>query len=122
MLSTAEPNLVHVGAGGENPTPSRGDASPLDQSRGTPALAGTQAATSGSDPYTVIQDRLRQLGATYYLLESWGDQDRQYRFFCRMAIGGNAQCTRSFWSIDTDPFQAMRQVLQQVEAWRSGRP
>lgn len=122
VLSTAEPSLVHVGAGGENPPPSPSGASPPDQSRGTPALAGPLAATSGSDPYTVIQDRLRQLGATYYLLESWGDQDRQYRFFCRMAIGGNAQCTRSFWSIDTDPFQAMRQVLQQVEAWRSGRP
>jgi hypothetical protein len=62
------------------------------------------------------------LGATYYLLESWGDQERQYRFYCEMAIGGNTRYKRSFWSIDTDPVRAMAQVLEQVQAWQVGRP
>jgi hypothetical protein len=54
-------------------------------------------------------------------LESWGDQKREFRFYCRMAIGGNSQYTRSFWAIDNDPLRAMGQVLQQVETWRQGR-
>ncbi len=83
-----------------------------------PALPGVPA---GKEPFTYFQERLRQLGATYYLLESWGDQKREFRFYCRMAIGGNSQYTRSFWAIDTDPLQAMGQVLQQVETWRQGR-
>ena len=109
------------GIGGEDRSVKLGEGGPAAPCGGRPGLAGDQPGR-GSDPYSTIQDRLRQLGATYYLLESWGEQERQYRFFCRMAIGGNAQCTRSFWSIDTDPFRAMRQVLEQVEAWRSGRP
>jgi len=121
VLPGAEPNLIPVGPGGDNPALTRSDTGPLSRPGDLPAEAASQATANGSDSYTVIQDRLRQLGATYYLLESWGDPDRQYRFFCRMAIGGNAKSTRSFWSIDTDPFKAMRQVLQQVEAWRSGR-
>ncbi|MGD0899729.1 MAG: hypothetical protein ABR915_18000 [Thermoguttaceae bacterium] len=109
--------------------PARYDA-PLEPAGETPrSSSGPKAGDSPSpgmaapgDPLTLIQDRLRQLGATYYLLESWGDQERQYRFYCRMAIGGNPQHTQSFWSIEADPFKAMRQVLEQVEAWRSGRP
>jgi hypothetical protein len=77
-----------------------------------------RAATS--DPYTYIQDRLRQLGATYYLLESWGDQRHEFRFYCRMAVGGNPQYTHAFWAIDSDPLRAMGEVLRQVEQWRSG--
>ena len=86
-----------------------------------PATASPQQPGT-TDPFSSVLDRIRQMGATYYLLESWGDQKREFRFYCRMAIGGNSQYTRSFWSIDTDPCRAMGQVLEQVEAWRSGRP
>ena len=59
-----------------------------------PAAAdGDENARAGSistaDPFHCIQDRLRQLGATYYLLESWGNQQQMYRFYCKMAIGGS---------------------------------
>ncbi|MGA2616962.1 MAG: hypothetical protein ABSF26_05075 [Thermoguttaceae bacterium] len=100
---------------------------PLDRGDGS-AVAGSSAASSalpgvpaGKEPFGYVQERLRQLGATYYLLESWGDQKREFRFYCRMAIGGNSQYTRSFWAIDNDPLRAMGQVLQQVETWRQGR-
>jgi hypothetical protein len=79
------------------------------------------SGTASGGPFSYIQDRLRHLGATYYVLETCGEQNREYRFLCRMAIGGNSQVTRSFWAIDTDPVRAMGQVLQQVESWRSGR-
>ena len=113
--------------------PTGSNPAPIEQSgnvRTTETTAAMKAsaadpssqATAGSDPFSLIQDRLRQLGATYYLLESWGDQKREFRFYCRMAIGGNSQYTRSFWSIDGDPVRAMGQVLGQVESWRSDRP
>ena len=68
-----------------------------------------------ADPYVSIQERLRRLGATYYLLESWGNDRQMYRFYCKMAIGGSAAYTRCFEATDANPLQAMRQVLRQIE-------
>ena len=65
-----------------------------------------------------IQLRLQELGATYYLLESWGSQRQLYRFSCKMAVGGNADFTRHFEAADADPLQAMLQVLRQVKTRR----
>jgi len=81
------------------------------------AATGTPAT---ADQFHAIQERLRQLGATYYLLESWGNQQQMYRFYCKMAVGGSAQYTRCFEATHAEPLQAMVQVLQQVEAWRDG--
>jgi hypothetical protein len=70
-----------------------------------------------------IQQRLRELGATYSLLETWGDQGQLYRFYCRMAMAGGSQLTRYFEATDADPLSAMATVLEQVETWRrSGQP
>lgn len=71
-----------------------------------------------STQFDGIPSRLQALGATYYVLESWGNQ-QQYRFFCKMAVGGDADYTHCFEAIEADPLQAMRQVMRQVEAWRS---
>lgn len=73
-----------------------------------------------ADQFRAIPERLRQLGATYYLLEAWGNDQQMYRFYCKMAVGGSADYTRYFEASHSDPLQAMQQVLQQVEAWRSG--
>jgi hypothetical protein len=77
-------------------------------------------APAGADPFRSIQERLQELGATYYLLESWGNQQQMYRFYCRMAVGGNADYTHFFEATGSDPLQAMLQVLRQVETWRQG--
>lgn len=82
--------------------------------------AGAAAAGSG-DRFSVMQSRLKQLGATYTLLESWGSKGDLYRFYCKLAIGGNVNYTRYFEATDPDSFSAMAKVLQQVEAWRAGR-
>jgi hypothetical protein len=90
---------------------------------GVDGLNGENAGSaipSSSDPFHSIQDRLRQLGAKYYLLESWGAEQQMYRFFCKMAIGGSADYTRCFESTGADPLQAMREVLRQVETWKEG--
>ena len=62
-----------------------------------------------------VLDRLKKLGATYFLLETYGDEVRQFRFYCRMAIGGNPRVTKHFWCSDSDPLKAMTQVLKQVQ-------
>jgi hypothetical protein len=71
--------------------------------------------------YNEIQERLKKLGATYYVLESWGNDQQLYRFFCKMAVAGDADYVHCFEATHSDPLQAMQQVLQQVETWRGGR-
>ncbi|HEV2969577.1 MAG TPA: hypothetical protein VGY55_06270 [Pirellulales bacterium] len=70
-----------------------------------------------------MEQRLRELGATYYLLETWGSSGDRYRFFCKMALAGNADNNRNriFQATAADPLRAMRDVLDQVEEWHSGR-
>jgi len=75
-----------------------------------------------NEQFTAIQDRLRQLGATYYLLESWGNRDQLYRFYCKMAVGGNPNYTHYFEATDSDPLRAMARVLREVEAWLARQP
>jgi len=73
------------------------------------------------DRFTYVLDRLRELGATYYLLETWGNEGQRFRFHCKMAIGGNPSYTRHFEASDRDALQAMARVLTEVEGWRAGR-
>ncbi len=72
------------------------------------------------DRFTYIQRRLRQLGATYYLLESWGAEGEYFRFHCRMAVGGNENYTQHFEATEADALEAMARVLSEVETWRGG--
>ncbi len=68
-----------------------------------------------------IQRRLRELGASYYLLEKWGTEGQLYRFHCRVAIGEGGGANRHFESIDASARTTMQQVLAQVEAWRAAQ-
>jgi hypothetical protein len=73
------------------------------------------------DRFTYIQTRLRELGATYYLLETWGSGGEYFRFHCRMAVGGSQDCSQQFEATESDALQAMTQVLEKVESWRGSR-
>ena len=79
-------------------------------------ISPAPAATGFGD----IEHRLQVLGATYYRLESWGNEQQLYRFYCKVAVGGNADYAHCFEAVHADPRQAMLQVLHQVEAWRDG--
>ena len=83
---------------------------PLQQATGTVVT---------SDPRKIVEQRLCELGAVYSLLEMWGDQNSRYRYHCRIAMAGNRQITRSFEANGTSPEDAMGQVLQAVEAFRT---
>jgi hypothetical protein len=79
-------------------------------------------ALAQPDPFTAMERKLREYGATYYLLETWGNESELFRFHCKMAIGNNPNYTRHFEATDRDALRAMKRVLERVEAWRAGRP
>ena len=69
------------------------------------------------DRLATLQRRLQQLGATYYRLESWGNEGPRFRFECRVAFDRASACARHFEATDRDPMQAIAAVVRQVEAW-----
>jgi hypothetical protein len=73
------------------------------------------------DRFTAMERKLREYGAVYYLLETWGNDGELFRFHCRMAMANNPNYTRHFEATDRDALKAMSQVLSRVEAWRAGR-
>ena len=88
-----------------------------------PAVAGadrTACPLEQPDRFTEMERRLREYGATYYLLETWGNAGELYRFHCRMAVANGGSYSRHFEATDRDALKAMADVLAQVEAWRSG--
>lgn len=86
-------------------------------------LSGQPSAAPLDQPerFTAMERKLREHGAVYYLLETWGNEGELYRFHCRMAIANNPNYTRHFEATDRDALKAMSQVLARVEAWRAGR-
>lgn len=113
-------NLVPVPRQAEVGDMVAGDVRPLLALQET---GGTQrAARPAADRFAALQARLRELGSTYCLLESWGAGADLYRFYCKMGIGGSTNFTRSFEATDPDPVGALSKVVQQVEEWRNAAP
>jgi len=102
--------------------PGAGNLLPLG-SPTTPARDGDQGSAAANatpnDQFKHVLDRLKQLGATYFVLEPCGDQQGEFRFYCRMSIGGNQRDTKPFYCFNCDPLKAMSDVLKQVEAWQT---
>ena len=98
---------------------------PVGASAGQPpATEGAHSLGAGPeqpDRFTAMERKLREYGAIYYLLETWGNEGELYRFHCRMALANNPNYTRHFEATDRDALKAMAQVLARVEAWRAGR-
>lgn len=89
---------------------------------GTASPVSNLAMAEPVDRFTWIQTRLKELGSTYSLLETWGSDGQMYRFYCKMSIGGSANYTRYFEATEREPLSAMARVLQDVETWRKSRP
>lgn len=83
----------------------------------TPPPTGESVAPKTVDHFTLIQQRLREYGATYYALESLEDGSG-YRFRCAMGIAGSS-AVEQFQSQNRDALQAMATVMSEVEAWRA---
>jgi hypothetical protein len=72
------------------------------------------------DRFTALERRLRDLGATHYRLETWGDEGELFRFRCMMAVPGRANHNRYFEATDPEALRSMERVLRQVERWHAG--
>lgn len=96
--------------------------SPL-AAHGTSSASTPAAPPVGQSPdsFHSICHRLKELGSTYVLLESWGDGQEQFRFYCKIAIAGNPHYTYRFEATSPDPMAAMANVLRQVESWQAAR-
>lgn len=100
---------------------------PMVSSRPAALAADRAASTDGPaasnapehDSVAAVEKKLQLLGASYYLLERWGHPQRLYRFQCRMPISDDPNHYTQFQAIDDQPLRAMRDVLRQIEAWRS---
>lgn len=77
------------------------------------------SAEASADRLAQMQQRLKELGASYYLLESWGNRGEYYRFQCRMPLGRGRGAFRCFEATDSNALQAMARVLDRIEAWKS---
>lgn len=80
----------------------------------------SEEAPPPPDRFAAAERRLRELGATYYLLEAWGSEGNLYRFQCRMAMAASPGYTRHFEATDSNPASAIEGVIKQVEAWHAG--
>lgn len=100
------------------------------QGAGSASRAGYSAPASGpgeglpeslqtSSEAVHVQRRLRELGAAYYALETWGAEGRLFRFHARMSAAGGTGGLRHFEAVDADPVGAMTDVLGQVETWQT---
>jgi hypothetical protein len=74
-----------------------------------------------SGQFAEVERQLRELGAKYYLLETWGARGQYYRFHARMGMGSQSGCVRYFEATDPDPLQAMAKVLGQVRCWQASQ-
>ncbi len=66
-----------------------------------------------------IPARLKELGATYILLERWREDRHRYRFCCELP-GSQPDQPHRVEVVDLDPVAAMERVLSQVETYSRG--
>jgi hypothetical protein len=122
LQPAAEASPYHRSVGVPQAARDAAAAGPSASAYGTQAGGGAMAAAPEKpDRFSEMERKLRESGATYYLLETWGNDGQLYRFHCRMAVGDNPNYTRHFEATDRDALTAMAQVLERVEAWRAGR-
>ena len=94
-----------------NATPEAGSRKETSNRVASPSVPNSQAQ---------IEQRLQQLGASYYRLEEWGNRRECFRFLCEMPVGSDPNLARSFQAVRTDRLDAMADVLRQVETHRGG--
>ncbi len=85
--------------------------------RSPPGFGGNALLEPLADVQQVRQ-KLEQLGAQYVVLEEL-DAGQRYRFSVQMQVSPRLPQVRPFEALASDPAVAARQVLADVEAWRT---
>lgn len=75
-----------------------------------------------SDAFSQLESTLhKQLGATSSRLETWGVQGKLYRYSCYVASPrGPQEIQKHFQAIESDPLQALKTVVAEVQRWQNG--
>ncbi|MDZ4819711.1 MAG: hypothetical protein SGJ20_12145 [Planctomycetota bacterium] len=116
--ASGPPSNLGQPANYEEPAPgTAGQSAPLTAN--IPANPAADQQIGGDHRFRDAQARLRQLGASYYLLETWGESAETYRFFCKVTPNGDRERMWAFYHTDPDPVVAMNNVIQQIETWYS---
>lgn len=109
--------LVPIPSGAPSPRGADGVSPATHVESGQLPMRNARGETAANPTIETQLARLRQLGASYYLLETWGGDGRLFRFHSKMSTGPG-RATRHFEATDRDPLSAIQQVVRQVEAWR----
>jgi len=84
-----------------------------------------EPANLNSAAFQQGQQRLRELGASYFKLETTGEATERYRAVCQIATAANGQMqngpVQNYTSIHADPLTALNDVIAQIEQTRGGR-
>jgi hypothetical protein len=118
-VGTSEPRQIALA---DDPGPRReyprDMAAPIANSNaelGTPdPLPPVHSEVSANAELLEITQRLRSLGATYYVLECWGQPIPWYRFRCKVAMRNAAAGVTTYESTQRNPAAAAREVLEQL--------
>ncbi len=117
--SASWPDLKQAGCDSARTETQVSTAVPFGEARGDGEISPLEeVASRTTDQFAAIQQRLRQLGASWYTLETWGNEGR-FHFTCRVSVDGNPGLNRLFQASDAEAIQAMAKVLHEVERWKS---
>ena len=78
----------------------------------------TPRSSAPADWFAWTETRLKQLGASQFILESAGETGG-YRFRCKAPLAGDSGFVRHFEATGESALAAMQSALQQIEAWRA---
>ncbi len=99
--------------------------SPFGENGAAPVAGNLSAASVAAktpppnpDSFKQIERKIQDLGATYYRLETFGNEPDPYRFYCMVSMAGDPNHSRVFQARDSDPLRAMEKVLHDVESIR----
>ncbi|MDR1479390.1 MAG: hypothetical protein LBJ00_10660 [Planctomycetaceae bacterium] len=101
---------------------------PLSSGANFSETNGATVNVGGQRSFSEIVEELKQLGATQYRLEKWGNQGELFRFRCYVnpqtnQIDDNNQpdgykYQKFFQHIDNDQIRAMEHVIGEIKKWK----
>lgn len=95
--------------------------SPLQATAYSAPATPPRSETTSSQPTDAFargERRLRELGASHYRLETWGERGELFRCTANVKLPSGRRAMRHFEATAPSPSQAIEQLLAKVEAWR----
>ncbi|MEQ8208806.1 MAG: hypothetical protein RH917_03160 [Lacipirellulaceae bacterium] len=87
-------------------------------SQPVPSQPATKNAQDHLEP---LLRQLRELGASQYDLQTWGEAEQFYRFQCEMPLSQSSALTQQFEAVASDPHESIAQVVAEVAVWHADR-